>query len=182
MTAPTNKPEHGLSKALQQLCEPEGFRVSENATNNLFHWYRLKTPDALLEAAELLARHDARLCTITAYDPKREHGRPSHEIAYHFDWLGMVVTVTVVLAEDNLSVPSISFLFPNADWNEREFREMWGIDVVGLKNTKRLFLDESLDAGILNRVIPVSVLMNGASSKDLWERILAAKASEENAS
>lgn len=179
MTPSTSTPSAELTEGLERLCTQGAFHVTENQSGNLFYWYRLSEPEALTAAAKLLAGAGARLCTISAYDPKREHEHPRHEIAYHFDCGGTVVSVTIALAEDNLRVPSISPLFRNADWNEREFKEMYAIEVVGLPNAKRLFLDEKLDAGIMNRIIPVSVLMNGASSKDLWERILAMRADEE---
>lgn len=168
-----------LASGLEALCRHGAFHVTENQSGNLFHWYRLSESADLIRAAELLSAHHARLCTISAYDPKREHASPRHEIAYHFDCGGSVLTVTVELGEEDLRVPSISRFFRNADWNEREFREMYGIEVEGLTNTKRLFLDEKLDAGIMNRILPVSVLMNGASSKELWERIMAMPANEE---
>lgn len=168
-----------LRRQLRDLCAPEQWRLSQNQSGNLFYWYRLATTERLLDAAEVLSRAGARLCTISAYDPLRESGHPSHEIAYHFDVGGSVVTVTVVLSEDRLEVPSVSGYFRNADWAEREFREMYAIKVVGLTNEKRLFLDEKFDAGIMNRVVPVSVLMNGASSVGLWERILSDRGGKE---
>ncbi|MBG0775964.1 MAG: NADH-quinone oxidoreductase subunit C [Desulfovibrionaceae bacterium] len=168
-----------LVRGLAALCAEDGHQATENRSGNLFHWFRLAGPGDLLDAAKRLAAHGARLCTITAYDPVREHGHPRHELAYHFDCQGAMFTVTIELDEADLRVPSISGLFRNADWNEREFREMYGIEVQGLTNSKRLFLDEKLDAGIMDRVLPVSVLMNGASSRDLWERLLALRAKAE---
>ncbi|EPR37393.1 NADH dehydrogenase (ubiquinone) 30 kDa subunit [Desulfovibrio sp. X2] len=167
--------EHGL----EILALKGGFHWTEDQTGNRFYWYRLEVSDDLTRAAELLAAHAARLCTVTAYDPVREHGYTRHEIAYHFDCRGTMVTVTVPLSERTRSVPSITPLFRNADWNEREFMEMYGISVIGHPDPRRLFLDESLDRGIMNRIIPISVLMNGASSKDLWERILGDRHAEE---
>lgn len=165
-------------RRLQDLCVPDGWRATVNQSGNRFYWYRLRSAEGLLGAAEALSEAGARLCTISAYDPLRESGHPCHEIAYHFDVAGSVATVTVPLAEGNLEVPSVSGYFRNADWAEREFREMYSIRVVGLYNEKSLFLDESIDPGIMNRVVPVSVLMNGASSVGLWERILAERGGE----
>ena len=45
-------------------------------------------------------------------------------------------------------------------------------------NPRRLFLDEELDAGILNEAVPLSIMMNGACTTDLWERILKEKEGE----
>ena len=73
------------------------------------------------------------------------------------------------------TVPSITPLFANADWHEREMMELYGISVTGHPNPRRLFLDEELDAGILNEAVPLSIMMNGACTTDLWERILKEK-------
>ena len=80
--------------------------------------------------------------------------------------------MTVTLNGEWPTVPSITPLFANADWHEREMMELYGIQVTGHPNPTRLFLDEELDAGILNEAVPLSIMMNGACTTDLWERIL----------
>ena len=55
---------------------------------------------------------------------------------------------------------------------------MYGIRVANQPNPRRLFLDEELDAGILNEAVPLSIMMNGACTTDLWERILKEKEGE----
>ncbi len=174
----TSGPDPRLLHGLETLSLKGGFHWTEDRTGNRFYWFRLDASEGLTRAAELLAAFEARMCTVTAYDPAREHGRTRHEIAYHFACAGTMVTVTVPLFEGTRSVPSITPHFRNADWNEREFMELYGINVVGHPNPRRLFLDETLDRGIMNRVIPVSVLMSGASSTDLWERILGGRGAE----
>ena len=72
----------------------------------------------------------------------------------------------------------IMHLFANADWHEREMMELYGIRVANQPNPRRLFLDEELDAGILNEAVPLSIMMNGACTTDLWERILKEKEGE----
>ena len=46
----------------------------------------------------------------------------------------------------------------------------------GNTNPKRLFLDPEIDEGILNEVIPLTIMMNGACTKDMWERIMEVNA------
>ena len=46
------------------------------------------------------------------------------------------------------------------------------VHVEGNTNPKRLFLDPEIDEGILNEVIPLTIMMNGACTKDMWERIM----------
>ena len=53
--------------------------------------------------------------------------------------------------------------------------ELLNVPITGHPHPTRLFLDEELDAGVLNEVVPLSVMMNGASTTDLWERILKDK-------
>ena len=77
---------------------------------------------------------------------------------------------------EQYTVPSITPLFANADWHEREMMELYGIRVANQPNPRRLFLDEELDAGILNEAVPLSIMMNGACTKDMWERIMEVNA------
>ena len=59
--------------------------------------------------------------------------------------------------------------------------ELYGIPVSDQPNPHRLFLDEVLDAGLLNGAVPLSVMMNGACSTDLWERILQGREQQKEA-
>ena len=101
---------------------------------------------------------------------------PVTTLAYHFDVHGYTVTVTVPLDPAENSVPTITPWFRNADWNEREFAELLDVHVDGNTNPKRLFLDPEIDEGILNEVIPLTIMMNGACTKDMWERIMEVNA------
>ena len=58
-----------------------------------------------------------------------------------------------------------------------EERHNWfDVHVDGNPNPKRLFLDPEIDEGILNEVIPLTIMMNGACTKDMWERIMEVNA------
>lgn len=99
----------------------------------------------------------------------------SYEIAYHFDVDGDTLTLMVFLPAGGGAVPSLTPLFRNADWSERELMEIYSIRVDGHPDPRRLFLDESVDAAVLERLIPYSTLVNAASTKSLWEKILEQK-------
>ncbi|SBW06235.1 Carbon monoxide-induced hydrogenase NuoC-like protein CooU [uncultured Alphaproteobacteria bacterium] len=99
----------------------------------------------------------------------------SYEIAYHFDVDGDTLTLMVFLPAGGADVPSLTPLFRNADWSERELMEIYSIRVAGHPDPRRLFLDESVDAAVLERLIPFSTLVNAASTKSLWEKILEQK-------
>ena len=169
MTAKTH-PE--LVAGLQALATaPEAARQTEDFYGNTYHWFRLDTPRHMLRAATLLKGAGARLATTTAYN-RRRLADPVQEICYHFELEGVVYNVTVVLDAEWPAVPSISPIFANADWNEREMMELYAVQVDGHPNPRRLFLDEQIEEGVLGEAVPLSIMMNGACTVDLWERIL----------
>lgn len=170
-----------LISDLTALSTKEGAaRRAEDMYGNCIYWFRLDLPEYLTQAAERLARAHARLATTTAYN--RVHLlEPVHEICYHFELEGTVYNVTVLLDEEHPSVPSITSIFLNADWNEREMMELYCINVANHPNPRRLFLDEQFDAGVMGEAVPLSIMMNGACTADLWERILKDRARDEAA-
>lgn len=160
---------------LSALCSADdAIRYGADSFGNAFHWFRLDTPRMLQEAAAVMHKAGARLCMTTAYN-RRQLSEPMQEVCYHFELEGIVYNMTVTLNGEWPTVPSITPLFANADWHEREMMELYGIQVTNHPNPRRLFLDEELDEGILNEAVPLSIMMNGACTTDLWERILKDK-------
>ena len=157
-----------LTRGLMALATEE--RHNWDSWGNGFEWVTLTSSEALPAAAALLAEHRARLCTVTAQN--KHLAEPVTTLAYHFDVQGYTLTLTVPLDPAENSVPTITPWFRNADWNEREFAELFDVHVEGNTNPKRLFLDPDIDEGILNEVIPLTIMMNGACTKDMWERIM----------
>lgn len=161
--------------AIEKLCTaPDAIRNTEGEYGNAFHWYNLNVPDDILVAGKALRDAGARLAQICAYN-QHEDNKRCQSACYEFVLDGVVYNLTVNLDEAHDSVPSITPLFANADWHEREMMELYGIKIKNHPNPRRLFLDETLDKGLLGEVVPLSIMMNGASSSDLWERILADK-------
>jgi hypothetical protein len=161
-------------------------------------WCALADVHDLRGVAALIKALHGRLSTITALQPRPPKDAPEaapateagasptaptalvfdgkvHEIAYHFDLDGNTLTVVVRLPSENAEIVSLTPLFRNADWPEREFMEMYAIRVQDHPNPQRLFIDESFDPAVLERLIPFSALVNAASTKSLWERILSKK-------
>lgn len=164
-----------LIEDLTPLCASEDdVRHTSDLYGNAYHWFRLENPSKIKVAAKSLKGMRARLIMISAYENK-EAGLLMKELCYHFDVEGIIYNLTVTQNAEWPIVPSITPDFANADWHEREMMELYKIKITDHPNPKRLFLDETLDAGQLSTAIPLSVMMNGASSKDLWERILSAK-------
>lgn len=167
----------GAALGAASLPEPQGVAAEHHSVDtfgNAYHWYRLVEPGALVPAARLLSEKGARLCMISPYTV-RQMGEMHPEVCYHFELDGVVYNLTTVLDVMRPAVPSITPVFANADWHEREMMELFNITVEQHPDPRRLFLDEKLDAGMLAQAVPLSVMMNGACTTDLWERILAGK-------
>ena len=135
-------------------------------------WCVLEDKDDLLPVARFLAEKSARLSTITAYSAEKAKRTGDFEIAYHFDSDGDTLTVTVHFPPEG-EVDSLTPLFANADWPEREMAELYGIKLKGHPNPERLFIDESLGDAVFDLYIPYSTMVNAATTKGLWEKVLA---------
>ena len=95
------------------------------------------------------------------------------ELMYHFYiYWGVpheeiLVTLTVALPKTDLKVPTITGIIPGALTSEREKQEMLGIEVVGIPDSRRLFLPEDFPQGVYpwrkdETGIPADMI------KDLW--------------
>ncbi len=156
-------------------------------------WCRLASKDDLLPAAKFMKAIDARLSTITILQPKAPSTPPpkegetpvpqtffggvasdgkTFEVNYHFDLNGDTVTLVVHVPFGG-DVKSLTPLFRCADWPEREMMELYSIVVHGHPDPRRLFIDPAIDGAVLERLIPFSALVNSATTKGLWEQILA---------
>ncbi|PKU24930.1 NADH-quinone oxidoreductase subunit C [Telmatospirillum siberiense] len=135
-------------------------------------WCVLDEKDDLLAVARFLAEGSARLSTITAYSTEKAKRTGNFEIAYHFDLDGDTLTVSVHVPPDG-EVDSITSLFDNADWPEREMAELYGIKLRGHPHPERLFIDESLGDAVFDQYIPYSTMVNAATTKGLWEKVIA---------
>jgi len=122
--------------------------------------------------------HIAAAETTPAEPPMTFGGTPrdgtSYELAYHFDLGGDTLTLIVYVPAGG-SVASLTRLFRTADWPERELMECYAIQVRDHPDPRRLFIDPSIDPAVLERLIPFSTLVNAASTKGLWEKVMTAK-------
>ncbi|MBK1841009.1 NADH-quinone oxidoreductase subunit C [Azospirillum sp. YIM B02556] len=141
-------------------------------------WCVLEAAGDLLPFAAAVKEAGGRLSTITAYQPK-DPDAAVREIAYHFDLDGDTLTATVRLPRRGAEIDSLTPLFRNADWNEREFMELYDIRVRNHPDPRRLFVDATVDPAVLDRLIPFSAMVNSASTKTLWERIMAKTGDEQ---
>ncbi|GFO67527.1 hydrogenase subunit CooU [Geomonas limicola] len=138
-------------------------------------WCRLGEPEQVLPAARALAGLGARLSMVSASLVPAAPNATGREVAYHFDLDGTTLTLTLELPLQGARVPSLTPVYRNADWQEREFRELYDIEVLGHPNPGRLFVDRSLEPALFERLIPYSTFINGASGEKLWRQVQAAQ-------
>ena len=171
------KGDSALINTLAALCPAEGVGHTEDQYGNAQHWFKLSSPDKLIDAAKALKDKAARLSLISGYvrqDTDEADGR-LFAACYHFVLDGCIYNVTANTTKEMPYVPTITSFFANADWHEREMMELVGVTVKDQPNPSRLFLDTELEPGVIGNYIPLSVMMNGACTKDLWEHILGSK-------
>ncbi|MEZ7195219.1 NADH-quinone oxidoreductase subunit C [Pseudodesulfovibrio karagichevae] len=147
--------------------------ITSDSNGNQFGWTYVTSAQALRQASLSLANNGARLCTITAFNEDKFAEGSDMELVYNFDLDGAVLSLCIRLTPEACTIPSIVDHFPNADWHEREFAELFDIELTGREKPERLFLDPCIDTGIFHRLIPLSSMMNGATTKQLWETIFA---------
>ena len=65
---------------------------------------------------------------------------------YHLEELSLGLRVK--LPKSDLKIPTITDLIPGAVFTERETQEMMGVEVVGIPDSRRLFLPEDFPQGV----------------------------------
>ena len=114
----------------------------------------------LLEIAKFLKTDPAFafdvLMDLTAVDGLWMKWRPRYEMVYHFYSMGknQRLRIKVKLDEKDLVVPSLTGLWPIADWFEREAWDMFGIKFEGHPNLKRLLMYEGFTGHPLRKDYP----------------------------
>jgi len=157
-------------------------------------WCELADHHDLLAVAAALREQGARLSMITGSQPppppevEEEEETPAEgeeakeaapkELAKSFGGTALhlagdtLTLVAFVPAGDTLA--SLTALFRGADWPEREIMETYDLTFTGHPNPVRLFLDEGIEGSVMQRLVPLSTLVNASSSKDLWAKVMEA--------
>jgi NADH-quinone oxidoreductase subunit C len=68
---------------------------------------------------------------------------------------GVGVTIKCDIADDTMSVATLSDIFPGADWHEREMWEMFGIDIVGHPALRNIYLPTEFEGHPLRKDFPL---------------------------
>ena len=70
------------------------------------------------------------------------------EVLYYFCPESAVITLRVRVPRQNASLPSLCEIIPSAEVFERELREMFGIEITGLRTTEHLYLPDDWPADV----------------------------------
>jgi NADH-quinone oxidoreductase subunit C len=103
-----------------------------------------------------LLRFDVCL-DVTAVD--RFPRAPRFEVVYHLVSVELTFTLRmkVVLAGDVAELPTVSNVWPSANWQEREVWDLFGIEFRGHPNLDRLLTPEDWEGHPLRKDYPVQV-------------------------
>lgn len=86
------------------------------------------------------------LVAIVGLDPGEES--EDLEILYHFGAEQLMIILRFRVPKDGASTQSLSDIIPSAESFERELREMYGIEIVGLRNPNHLYLPDDWKEGV----------------------------------
>jgi NADH-quinone oxidoreductase subunit C len=129
-------------------------------------------------------RDDARLAFVSFVDicgvdwPSREQ---RFDVVYHFLSPRQNLRIRLKVATDEMTpVPSITSVFPGADWFEREAYDLYGILFTGHPDLRRILTDYGFDGHPLSKDFPltgfVEVRYDDEQKRVIYEPVRLAQA------
>ena len=140
------KTAEALSKARQLVEEWEFKTITDRPEPNRLDVALTTVDDLIPIVVGLRVIRLGYLSAITGLDLGVDEGEL--EILYHFCTGAAVITLRVRVPRQDASVPSLTEIIPSAEAFERELSEMFGVEVVGLRNNMRLYLPDDLPEDI----------------------------------
>ncbi len=111
-----------------------------------FHLDVQVNPDQVVHAAEIVDQNGLSIETITGVDWIKEN---QFEVVYDYAYIGEGPLFRVVIRarvdRDNPDIPTVSEIFPGANWHERETWDLLGINFVDHPQLERFLLPEDCD-------------------------------------
>ena len=143
-----------LQNAIQALKEK--FGCEENIHRGE-HTLFVEASDLLIASQMLRDEFSFNLLaslTATDYWPEEEH---RIHVSYQFYSIvdKIHLRLRVPLAGDDLNLPSIETLYPNANWHEREVYDMFGVDFAGHSDMRRILMPYEWEGHPLRKDYPL---------------------------
>jgi NADH-quinone oxidoreductase subunit C len=135
------------------------------------------TASALLEVFELLKTHPdfdySFLTDLTATDEGQDRGEPRFDVVYHLfsPTKKARIRIKVKVREDE-AVPSLTTLWPAANWPEREVWDMFGIRFQGHPDLRRILMDSRWVGHPLRKDYPLRGYQIFPSTEPVEEKLL----------
>lgn len=146
-----------IEKVIKELKEKFPEKITD--ISFLFGDYNIVlAKDSLLEVVTFLKEkpHDfAMLLDLTCVDYLGEE--PRFEMVYHLYSLtnNLRLRLKTRLQESDLKIDSLSQLWGNANWLEREVFDMFGVRFNGHPDLRRLFMQQSFEGHPLRKDYPL---------------------------
>ncbi|WP_112289927.1 NADH-quinone oxidoreductase subunit C/D [Rahnella sp. AN3-3W3] len=146
---------------LRNRFGPEAFTVQATRTGIPVVWFKR---EQLLEAITFLRKQPkpyVMLFDLHGFDERlRTHrdGLPAADFSVFYHLISVErnrdIMIKVALAENDLHVPTITKVFPNANWYERETWEMFGITFDGHPHLTRIMMPQTWEGHPLRKDYP----------------------------
>jgi NADH-quinone oxidoreductase subunit C len=110
-----------------------------------FHLDVQLDPDQVVQAAEILDSAGLTMETVTGVDWLKDG---QFEVVYDYTYTGGELFRVVIRARvdrETPDIPTISEIFPGANWHERETWDLFGINFVGHPQLERFLLPDDCD-------------------------------------
>jgi len=147
-----------LKQALQERFGEEVTEDPDGADMPTLLTSAERAPELLRFLKEEAPKRFRRLEDVTAIDESARQSRPDHDLSlvYHllsFDDPGYL-RVKVPLEGPEPEAPSISEIWPSADWYEREAFDMFGVRFAGHPDLRRILMPDSWQGHPLRKSHP----------------------------
>ncbi|MFB6351993.1 MAG: NADH-quinone oxidoreductase subunit C/D, partial [Bradymonadaceae bacterium] len=151
-----------IVEELQEGIPEVEFVEQSTAGNVPTVWVEKGDHEAVLaHAKEGVEQPYGMLFDLTAIDERERNRRPEpveSDFSVVYELLSLErnadLRVKVPLAGEEPTIPSVTGLWPNANWYEREIWDMFGIEVEGHPNLERLLMPPSWEGHPLRREHP----------------------------
>lgn len=137
--------EEGEAKKKEEEKPRENGVLETEYAARGFHLDVQVNPDQVVRAAEIIDAEGLTLEAVTGVDWIKEN---QFEVIYDYAYTGGELYRVVVRARvdrEQPDIPTISEVYPGANWHERETWDLLGINFVGHPQLERFLLPEDAD-------------------------------------